>query len=316
MPFTSKKVFIAVGHIVNDEEPYDHLGGGVSYSAIAASRLGYPAHIITKCPKDHPYIADLKRMGVTVHVLPSSLSTITSFRNTYDKRGRRKQQVTQVQEHITAKDFPAFPKEILSQATILIAPVVGEVSMDLYPLLAQYGTVAVTPQGYFRHIDARGTVTQKKWSGFSEGLQYAKITVLSDEDMTLGGEIDIETLNAITSVCQIVVLTKGSLGADLYEDGKITLHAGSYKLEDNEIVDFTGAGDTYATAFIMEISKGLSIHQATTSAAFFAALKIQGITGIGIDSIPTQNLIRKYISEHKDRTQEFVAQEKLATLIF
>jgi sugar/nucleoside kinase (ribokinase family) len=83
--------FVAVGHIVNDSDPRDHLGGGVSYSAIAAQRLGHEAHIITKCPPDHPYIAGLEHMGVRVHLLPTKLDTITSFKNIYDQGGQRTQ---------------------------------------------------------------------------------------------------------------------------------------------------------------------------------------------------------------------------------
>jgi sugar/nucleoside kinase (ribokinase family) len=204
----------------------------------------------------------------------------------------------------------------LKNATILIAPVIGGIDLRLYPLLAKYGRLAVTPQGYFRRVDNKGFVSQKKWTGFAQGLAHAKIAVMSDEDITIDGKMDFEQLSTITSVCQTVVLTKGAFGADIYKYGELFLHADSYKLEDNETVDFTGAGDTYATAFIMEISKGLSVKQAAASAAFFAALKIQGITGIGIDSIPTQNLVKKYMAEHKDRTAQFISQEKISTLVF
>jgi sugar/nucleoside kinase (ribokinase family) len=75
------KRFVAIGHVVNDSAPEDHLGGGVAYSAVAARRLGYEAHVITKCPPDHRYVADLKQMGVDVHPLPTRRDTITSFDN-------------------------------------------------------------------------------------------------------------------------------------------------------------------------------------------------------------------------------------------
>jgi hypothetical protein len=158
--------FVAVGHIVNDIAPHDHLGGGVSYSAIAAQRLGHEAHIITKCPPDHPYIADLQHMGVRVHALPTKLDTITSFENIYDQDGKRTQRVREVQEPITRADLPFFPQNLLKDATVLIAPVIHEVDMDLYPVLARSKMLAVAPQGYFRALNPDGKVTQERWAGF------------------------------------------------------------------------------------------------------------------------------------------------------
>src|SRR5579871_4112428 len=145
-----KRKFVTIGHIVNDTEPTDHLGGGVSYSAIAAARLGYEAHIITKCPANHPYIKQLESMGVRVHVLPSSLQNITTFQNVYDAKGRRTQRLLAQQETIGISDFASFPKGILHDATILVAVVVSEVETALYPLLAAEGILSIAPQGYFR----------------------------------------------------------------------------------------------------------------------------------------------------------------------
>src|SRR5262249_2329259 len=123
--------FVAIGHVVNDTVPKDHLGGAVAYSAVAARRLGYETHIITKCSPDHPYVTDLKEMGVQVHPLPTRLDRITSFHNVYDQNDRRKQRVTDVQEPISLADFPSFPHTILNDATVLVAAVIGEVDLDL-----------------------------------------------------------------------------------------------------------------------------------------------------------------------------------------
>src|SRR4051794_24184719 len=100
-----KKKFVAIGHITNDTEPTDHLGGSVAYLAVAAKRLGLEAHIITKSPPKHPYITQLKKLGITVHSLPSSLATITTFKNSYDQNGRRIMLCLSQQEHIGEKDF-------------------------------------------------------------------------------------------------------------------------------------------------------------------------------------------------------------------
>jgi sugar/nucleoside kinase (ribokinase family) len=305
--------FVAVGHIVNDTDPHDHLGGAVSYSAVAARRLGYEAHIITKCPPDHHYIDDLKQMGVQVHPLPTKLDTITSFRNTYDRHEGRKQRVSGMQEAILFADFPAFPQDILDDATVLVAPIIGEVDVNLYSALARSKMLAVTPQGYFRDVDSAGTVIQKRWSGFEDSLRQARATVFSTEDISIGSdESDQRLLKAIVAVCPVVVLTLGARGALIYEDGKAT-HVGAFSLSDDEINDLTGAGDTFAAVFVTELASGVSTKAAAISAAFFAALKIRRPVQ-GVDSIPTFDEVVRFRDANQERVQTFLGQESISNL--
>ena len=97
--------FVVIGHIVNDTEPLDHPGGVVAYAGIAASYLGAETHVITKCPKGHPYIEFLESHGVRVHRLESATSDITTFKNFYNEKGERRQVVLARQEEIRAADL-------------------------------------------------------------------------------------------------------------------------------------------------------------------------------------------------------------------
>jgi sugar/nucleoside kinase (ribokinase family) len=244
--------FVAVGHIVNDTAPHDHLGGGVSYSAIAARRLGHEAHIITKCPSDHPYIAHLEHMGVRVHPLPTKLDTITSFENIYDQDGKRTQYVPEVQEPITHADLPFFPQNLLKDAAVLIAPVIHEVDMDLYPALARCKMLAVAPQGYFRTLKPDDKVTQERWTGFEGFLRHAHATIFSDKDIAIGSDsVDEKVLKSIIDECSLVALTRGEKGASIYREGKaFQFGVLSLQPDENETSDPTGAGDTFAAALI------------------------------------------------------------------
>lgn len=272
----TKKSFTAIGHIVNDIEPHDHLGGGVSYASIAAAKLGYKASIITRCPPDHPYIEELRQLGVTVHILPIKNNTITSFSNIYDAHGQRTQHVTEQQDPITLADLEELGKFLEQDSIILAAPVIGEVDMQLFPHLAQYGTLAVTAQGYFRHIEQDGRVTHRLWKGFEDYLTFCKMVIFSEEDISINGKRNTTLLKKITNACKMIVLTQGAHGATVYQQGQDPLHTDAIPLKDSEIIDFTGAGDVFAAAFITEYAKSGDVKAASLAAHNYAALKLKG----------------------------------------
>jgi 1D-myo-inositol 3-kinase len=304
--------FVAVGHIVNDITPSHHLGGGVSYSAVAAYRLGHEAHIVTKCPSNHRYLADLNGMGVQVHVLPTALDGITSFANVYEGEQRR-QRVTDVQESIALPDSSSLPRDLFAHAVVLVAPVVGEVDINLFPVLARSKSLAVTPQGYFREIGPDGSVTQKHWAGVGTVRGHARAIVLSEEDISTSLEnIDQEMLDALVSACPILALTRGGKGSIICEAGEAT-RVGAFPLTHDEEKDFTGAGDPFAAAFITELAKGRSCKAAAVSAALFAALKIMGVgPGIGMETIPTRDAVTQFVTANPMRMQNFLQRENVA----
>lgn len=316
----STSVF-CIGHITNDLEPVQHLGGGVSYSAVVAAKLGFSSHIITESPPHHPYLTELKNLGVRVHRLPTVVprleKKITSFRNFYDKKGHRRQIVTARQDDINMADLPNFPK-ITEDSTILVAPVISEVNTELFPILANYGNLVVTPQGYFREIGPAGIVRRKLWSDI-QSLSNAAMTILSDEDLTFEGEIDIGMLNAIRSYCPIVVLTQGTEGSTVFErDTGTVFRTKVFPLNKDEVKDLTGAGDTYAAAFVTQYEHTKDLRGSAAFASLYSALKIKGLggEGIGISTIPTLEQVEGFIQSSKERHQAFLRENGLKELHF
>lgn len=297
--------FVAIGHIVNDTEPFNHLGGGAAYSAITAAKLGVASCIITKCPASHPYVKKLNSVGVTVFRLQSRKETITSFSNVYDSKGRRKQKVLEQQESITLQDYDSFPKDILENSIILIASVIGEVDMMLFPILSKYGTLAIAPQGYFREIGKDNTVRQKKWHGFENSLKEAQMTFLSEEDLYINYRFDNNLLPKLNLSTPLIILTKGEKGATIFS-GNMTLHLTAFHLKNEEIKDLTGAGDVFAAVFIVHYQKNGDLKTAGVVACFYAALKIMGFGGIGIDSIPNKEQIASFVKNNPERIMAFL----------
>jgi hypothetical protein len=287
-----KQKFVAIGHITDDINPKAHLGGGVSYSAVMAAKLGLEAHIITKCPPNHPYIKKLNGLGVTVHVLPSSLNIITTFDNKYNLQGKRKQIVAEIQESISLKDKKNIPRKILKDSIIVVAPVTSsDVDVRLFPDFAKYGSLNIIPQGYFRKISKDGAVVQKKWKVFEKHISNIKIAVLGEEDILLQPEI----INKFP----LVILTQGAKGATIYKKGQEICKAKAFPLLRKELVDFEGAGDVFAAVFIIEmITNPEDIRAASVTANLFAAVKIAGISGIGVDSIPSREQVEEFLKKH------------------
>ena len=305
--------FVAVGHVTNDLKPKEHLGGGVSYSAVTASRLGLDAHIITKCPQKHPYINELKNLRIKVHVLPSTLPTITTFDNQYDLQGRRKQIITQVQEQISLKDKENIPWKILKDSVILVAPVTPiDVDMKLFSDLTRYGSVNVIPQGYFRKIAKNGLISPKRWKGLEKYILNTKIVVLSEEDILINGLADNVLREEIINACPLVALTQGAGRVMIYEKGREVCRTKAFPLLQEELMDFEGSGDVFATAFIVEMIRNSgNIKAASVAACLFAAMKITGMGGIGIDSIPTRRQITEFLKKHNKRIKAYLKSEGL-----
>lgn len=332
----NKKPFFAIGHITNDTEPIAHLGGGVSYSALvwrrlglkgtilnaqAANNLGLETHIITKCPENHPSIKELGKYGIIVHNLPKRDSKyedkITTFRNIYDELGNRRQFVTEKQEDITYSDLDEFPS-IPEGSTVLIAPVIHEVDPDIFSALSKHANLAVTPQGYFRTLDLDGEVKRRPWREI-DSLRFAKITILSDEDLTFDSQMDENLLNQIRRSCPITVLTEGAKGLTVFDRTQdLEFHVKPFPLFENEIKDFTGAGDSTASAFIKSCMEYGDPKEAGVFAAFYAALKIKGLggEGTGLATIPTFEQIKYFIFQNYERYRRFLNENSLSYFSF
>lgn len=308
-----RKNFFAIGHITDDLEPSSHLGGGVSYSGFVADRLGYLVHLITKCPPLSPYINELNRLGITVHRLPDRdlrfEQVITSFRNFYDGKGNRQQIVTERQEDITTLDLQNFP-DIPENSVILIAPVASEINEELFLILAKKGELIVTPQGYFRKIEENGIVKRVPWLKVNS-LRFAKVTILSDEDLTFDERkgMDEEYLQRIREYCPIVVLTRGKKGVTIFEKDKKPVDIKAFPLLEDELRDFTGAGDSFAAAFATRFDQTRDIKEAGIFAALYSAVKIAGKEGgSGLAGIPQLETVKSFVVANRERFNLFLRE--------
>jgi sugar/nucleoside kinase (ribokinase family) len=300
-----KKKFVSIAHVVNDTEPSDHLGGPVSYSSVAAARLGYNAYCITKLPQNHRYIAELENYGVNVILLPSKLNNITTNKNIYDDQGYKKQQKIAEQEDITLNDIKTLPQELFKDAQIVIASDTDEVQEAVIPYLSRLGTVSLIAQGYFRQVNADKTVVPKPWVGKVATMKSLHAVIFGDEDILVNGQVDESTLEQIMIKAHITAFTVGMRGSIITKQNGETLDVKAFPIKEDEIKEFNGAGDTYATGFVIGLAETHDVKEAAIFATIFAGLKLMGFGGLGIDSIPTKEQMKHFLQKNRNRLAAF-----------
>ncbi len=289
--------FLFIGHVTRDllseELQGDYrLGGTVSFGAITALRLGRRPTIITRAAAD----TDLTELpaGVDLRVLPSP--TTTTFANIYTAQGRVQHCYTPALP-IRAVDIPAALRQ---PRVALLGPLVGEIEGDLPPIFAQETLLAAVPQGWMRRWDETGRVTSKAWENAETILPYLDVLVLSLEDIAF----DLNRLEPFFQHVPLVVLTEYRDGSTIYQrsQGGVgdNIQAGLVHITKipprpaNE-VDPTGAGDIFATAFLIRLQETGDPIQSARFANITASF---GVEKEGVAGIPSREQVLGYMAEH------------------
>ncbi len=280
---------LLIGHVTSDLVSADRnsasrLGGTVSFAAITALRLGRRPTVITRAAAT----TDLSELpaDLDLHVLPSPVTT--TFANLYTQQGRIQYCYAQALP-ITAADIP---QEFRHPRAVLLGPLVNEINADVASIFHQQSFVAAVPQGWMRQWDDSGRVSAKPWENSDAILPHLTVLVLSLEDI----DQDLSRLDPWFAHVGLIVLTEYRDGSTIYrrqDDGSIF----QIKIPPrpaNE-VDPTGAGDVFATAFIIRLQETHDPLQAARFANITASISVEhtGVTGI-----PTRAQVLDYMAAH------------------
>jgi hypothetical protein len=264
--------FVVVGHAACDIVPGGcRMGGTVTFAAVQAHRLGMSVGVVTAAAGGFDVQAQLPFAQI---VKQSSVAT-TTFENHYD-HGQRKQRL---HERSAPIPLDALPDAWRAPVIALVGPVFGEVDPAMASAFDDRALVGVSPQGWLRALDADGYVVRSRYAG-APFWRGADAIFVSDEDL-LGGRADAEPWAADGA---IIAMTESDRGAQIYADGRwrrIPAFA------ENE-VDPTGAGDTFATAFLIRLHETGDTAEAARFAAAAASLSIGGV---GVDATPDRQQI-------------------------
>lgn len=280
---------LLIGHITRDlisadqQGPY-RLGGTVSFAAVTALRLGRRPTILTRAASD----LDLSELPqeIDLRILPSP--TTTTFANIYTPEGRIQYCYTPALP-ITAADVPI---DLHQPKAVLLGPLVNEITDDVAALFQKPSLTAAVPQGWMRQWDAEGRVSSKPWTTATTIAPHLDVLVLSLEDI----DFDLQRLEQFFPVISTVVLTEYRDGSTLYQrldDGSIT----ETKIPPRPAkeVDPTGAGDTFATAFLVRLQETGDPIQAARFANITASY---GVEKEGVAGIPSREQVLAYMDEH------------------
>ena len=235
-------------------------GGSVFYSGSAAQALGMNVRIVAGASPSFPLqdAADLQSTDVKLIEGPHC----TTMKNVYTESGRKQF----VHAEGPTIPFAAVPSAWLKDSVVLLCPVFGELERETTRRTRGLVTGA-SVQGWLRKKGAGGRVECAAETRFLDDLQGVDVLFFGVED--LGGHPELE--EQFRRVAPIVVETRGPGGARVTMDNA-TLHFPAQKIVE---VDPTGAGDTFAAAFLAHYVR----HRSPPDAAEFAVRMAEIMVG-------------------------------------
>ncbi|MFK7776222.1 MAG: PfkB family carbohydrate kinase [Saprospiraceae bacterium] len=269
--------FLAIGHACHDWTSSGNvLGGTVSYASFFAKKMDLQTAVLTSFGSDFEF--QDRFQNISLHSIPSEKTTL--FKNIYDG-SHRQQFLLEKSNNIFTNQIP---DHLQQPKMVLLGPIAHEIDFDFLNKF-ENAIVAVCPQGWMRRWNSDKKVYHQlldDWTIF----QKADIVILSEEDL----DFQFSLIPKLANLFNILVVTKGENGADVYHhNNKHTFPSFPTKM-----IDPTGAGDIFATAFLIHFFKTKDISLAANFANAAASFCIEKK---GIEGIVSRDEILKRVSE-------------------
>ncbi|MBI2767280.1 MAG: hypothetical protein HYX53_15395 [Chloroflexi bacterium] len=264
---------MVVGNVVEDQAPGGGWapGGPSLYSARTALALGARVTLVTALPP--AYDASVLE-GLDVRALPAAGAP--RYSNAYDAAGARTQLLLAEGEPLP---IGAASAAAAGCDALLLAPAFHELDG---PPAVRVPLLGVELQGLLRSRDAAGRVIPhpEPWAQCERFVAAGAHVFLSEEDT--GDAVALARRAAAAGAT--VLLTRGYRGASLF--------AGGQERELEAIAanptDPTGAGDCFATAFLVRVAETADLDEACQFALAAGALAVEGP---GLAGIPTRAMV-------------------------
>ncbi|WP_437285939.1 PfkB family carbohydrate kinase [Sorangium sp. So ce406] len=280
---------LLIGHVTRDLLSADpqsdcRLGGTVSFGAVTAVRLGRAPTVVTRAAAS----TDLSALPAEAEVMALPSPFTTTFANVYTAQGRM--------QYCHARALPIRSSDIEGRLrrprAVLLGPLVDEIGPDVAGVFAEETLVVAAPQGWMRRWDHAGRVYSKRWDDAGGILSRLDVVVLSEEDI----EHDPSRLDPFLERVPLVVVTASREGSTLVQRGAGgAIVKTSIPPRPAEEVDPTGAGDVFATAFMIRLEE---TGDPVASARFANVAASFGVERAGMGGIPGRETILAYMQEH------------------
>ena len=259
--------FISIGHMTHDLVGNGITPGGPAlYSTCTARNLGIPVGMITSFSR--PLLQPGLLQGIDIRCQESQKTT--TFANLYNEHGERRQIIESVADRITPALIPPAWRSV---PIVNICPVANEYTSEIVRLFDN-ALIGICPQGWMRKWDHNGQVMRKPWENFREVLPYADLVFFSEEDVA----DPIKAVEMYLPYTKMVVVTHGKRGASIYSHDGV-YHSPAFPTVE---VDPTGAGDVFATAFLVRYAETRDVSESAKFANCAASFVVEkeGIYGI------------------------------------
>ncbi len=267
------------------------LSGCSTNAALALSKLGEKVQLIGAIGDDFKsdFVDKLAILGIEHTIIPSrgsggfSLVYYDDFGNrTLDLLGR-------------ASDIGDLePSLYQNSRAVLIAPILGEVSLEqIKNIRGNFdGLFFCDPQGLLRNADENGRIFHEKVEGIEDALGHFTVIKPNELEARVLTGIDCrkdpyKAAGILKSWGpEIVIVTLAELGSLIY-DGNEFIDIPPYEID---LVDSTGAGDTYMAGFTFEYLRTGDLRKAGCFASCVSSIMIEQV---GPDFVMTESEVRR-----------------------
>jgi 1D-myo-inositol 3-kinase len=244
----------------------DVAGGSVTYATATARKLGWETAALTTCGPEFDPARELPDVPVFLHRSPAT----TRFVNEYGPDGVRHQVLLSRAGPVHVGPLPETWRR---PDVLLLAPLAAEIEGALAPTFEAEAVGAVA-QGWVRDFAPDGAVSPREWRDPGAALAGVHVLFVSQHDLPPGGQQPRDFLTWVP----MVAVTRGWRGAILHTRDATHEVPGLPRPE----VDPTGAGDVFATAFLVRYHE---TGDALESAAFANCAASCAVEGIGASSL-------------------------------
>jgi sugar/nucleoside kinase (ribokinase family) len=274
--------FVAVGHVTLDRfGDVVRPGGAALYAAVTAQRLGLSAGILTSHADDFPL--ELIPPQIEIVTVPADATTVFE----HDSRdGVRVMRVLTRARPIGLEDVP---DDWRDAPLAMLAPIVDEVDPTLAAAFPE-ASVGAAAQGWLRSLAADGAVGTRAWAAAPAVLGYLQALFVSGEDVRGQETAMLEWMQRVP----VGVVTAGGGGALLYVNGE------RYEVRPRPArpTDATGAGDVFASAFLVDYHRHGDPWEASEAATCAASLSVEGDAW---SSVPDSGALSAALAEYRAR---------------
>ncbi|MDI6643220.1 MAG: PfkB family carbohydrate kinase [Candidatus Hodarchaeaceae archaeon] len=274
---------VVVGHVAIDINvlPWgvieNALGGAPTYAGLAFAALRRSVGVVSKVGADFPekFPPIYSKLGLDTEGILVAGEYTTTFENTYDEAGNRRQ----VCKHVAPKLSPDdIPDAYSDAASFYISPIANEVTPEVLKAVKRKSNlVMLDPQGILREINKDGRV-EVKLRDLSDFLKHVDVVKIGKEEArVLKGDVEAALRSIRAAGPKIAILTKGGEPSVVLSDEGL-VKVNPLKVD---VKDMTGAGDVFGAAFLTKYMATRDILESTKFAVAAAGLKIRykGPTG-------------------------------------